>query len=213
MEKGQLGRQSYGRYTAFLFDKEGRSFDESDRKRMRDFWQNTGVPNACEAEGWRGLSIVESLETAGRLRTLTSWESKEAFDRYYTGDAHKDVVTAIREMGFRIDDRDGLEVLIDARAKGGVLRIIGSRVKPDRINDVAAYWRSTGGPLIRRQPGCLQADAYWGTEPGLFVLVIEWRSMTDCERFMASKEHQEFGAGLGDAVIEISSRQTLERIV
>lgn len=195
----------YSRYTTF-------SFDEADRQRVLDFWEQIAVPSASRQEGWRGALILESVESAGRLRTATLWESKEAFDCYYASDEHKTLGAAIREARLHVDDRDGLDVLFDARPGGGILRITQARVKPDRIDDVAAYWRSTGCSLINRQPGCLRAEAYWGAEPGHFNLVIEWRSLADAERFLTGDDHKAFGAALDECVTEVFGRTVLERI-
>lgn len=94
----------YSRYSAFVFD-------EADRKKVLDFWEGFGVPSASRQEGFRGALILESAETPGRIRTVTVWESKEDFDRYYASDEHRKLGAAIRESGLKIDDRDGLNVL------------------------------------------------------------------------------------------------------
>ncbi len=195
----------YSRYTSF-------HFDEGNRKAVLDFWENVGVPSAGRQEGWRGGLIVESVEPPGRLRAGTLWESKEDFDRYYASDEHKVLGAGIRKSGLKIEDRDGLHVLSDARPKGGVLRVTRARVKPDRTDEVEAYWRSTGSSLIRRQPACLRADAFWDSGSGDFVLVLEWRAVSDAERFIASDEHREFASGLEDAIGEIVDRQMLQLI-
>lgn len=211
MERGSPEERLYGRYTAFCLDASD-DVESYDRDRVLDFWEKVGVPSASEQEGWRRLMIVESTEAVGRLRTITLWESKAAFDCYYAAQTHQGIVKTLAEMGLRIDDRDGFEVLFEARRRGSILRFIRSNVQPGRAEEIAEFWRSTGGPLIRRQAGCIDADAYWGPERSVFILAVEWRSLADVERFMASEEHQEFVDGLGDAVIEIVDRQTLERI-
>lgn len=195
----------YSRYTSF-------HFDEANRKAVLDFWENVGVPSAGRQEGWRGGLIVESVETPGKLWTVTLWESEEDFDRYYASDEHQELGAGIRNSGLKVEDRDGLNVLSDARPKGGALRITRARVKPDRIGEVEAYWRSTGCSLVRRQPACLRADAYWDSGSDDFVLVLEWRAVSDAERFIASDEHREFAAGLDDAIGEIVDRQMLRLI-
>lgn len=212
MDEKPLGPARYGRYTGFCFEANDQSPAAYDRARVRDFWEKVGVPSASAQDGWRGLMIVESTETPGRLRTLTLWESKEAFDRYFTGQAHRGMGPAFRELGLKIDERDGFEVLFEERARGAVLRLIRAPVRPGRKDEVAAFWRSAGRSIIERQPGCRGVDAYWGAEGSLFVLAVEWRSPADVERFMASEEHLEFIAGLGDAVGEVADRQVLERI-
>jgi quinol monooxygenase YgiN len=150
--------------------------------------------------------VLESEETPGVLRTFTLWDAQADFDRYRASDEHVTLGTGIRDSGLRTAVRDGLTARFGASAGGPLLRVTRARFDAARVAEAAAYWRDTGGPMMRRAPGCRRADAFWAGETGTeFTLVAEWASTEDAQRFLASPDHKAFGAAmdaLGSSVFE-----------
>jgi len=195
----------YSRYTAFYFD-------ETDKKKVVDLWENEGVPFICHKPGFRGNYIGFSEENPGKLKAITVWDSKEDFDQLYLSEGHDNMLKALKDTGMKIDDRDGLNVLIDSRISTGILRVIKVQLKSDKTEEAVNYWKSTGEQLISSQPGCIRAEAF--KEPGTDYLVVSilWASNSDAKRFMDSEEHKEFASGMDKNVLEIIEKQLLEKI-
>lgn len=195
----------YSRYSAFICD------DDAHDGAMA-FWRDAGAPSVASQPGLRLAIILESEETPGRLRTLTVWQRREDFERFYAGTEHQAINLRIRDCGMQIDDRDGLTVRHLIEPEAGEVRLIRARVPAARIDEVLEFWRREGRRIIESQPGCLRARAFVEREACLFILQIYWRSALDGQRFLESEQHEtEFVAGLG-AGVERLERLHLEAV-
>jgi quinol monooxygenase YgiN len=182
----------YSRYTEFQFDADRR--DDVHR-----FWETIAVPSAARQPGWRAAYILASEEQPGVLRTITVWESPEDFQRYYTSPEHQVLGDGIRASGLRGVARDGLDAWFGEtapEAAGPLLRVTRAQVDPDKVAEATRFWRDEGGPMMRRAPGCLRADGYWGAEPGEFILLAEWASQDAATAFLQGPDHTAFGAAM-----------------
>lgn len=198
----------YSRYTEFQFDADRR--DDVYR-----FWETIAVPSAARQTGWRAAYILASDEQAGVLRTITIWESAADFERYYSSPEHQVLGAGIKASGLRGVARDGLDTWFGEVAPapvGPLLRITRARIDPDHVDAAATYWREQGGPLMRAADGCLRADAYWGAEPGEFLLVAEWTSMEAAGAFLSGLQHKAFGAAMDTYGSVVSDRIVADRI-
>ena len=195
----------YSRYTAF-------TFKETDKQKVVDFWRNVGVPFIYDKQGFRGNYIALSEDNPGKLRTFTLWDTKEDFDQLYLSDGHDNMIKALKDTGMQIDERDGLRVMIDSRISTGTLRVIKVQLKSDKTEDAIRFWKSTGEPLISKQPGCIRAEAYKEAGTDFLVISILWASTSDAERFINGEEHKEFAAGMDENVLEIIEKQSLGKI-
>ncbi len=72
----------YSRYTAF-------SFEETDKEKVVDFWENTGIPFVAQKPGFRGNYIAFSEDNPGKLKTFTLWDTKEDFERLFSSKDHE----------------------------------------------------------------------------------------------------------------------------
>jgi quinol monooxygenase YgiN len=88
------------------------------------------------------------------------------------------------------------------------LRVTRARIDPERRDEVDAYWGETGRPMMCSAPGCLRADAYWSGEGDELLLISEWTSHENAERFLAGPGHRTFAA-----VMESLGSTVHERIV
>jgi heme-degrading monooxygenase HmoA len=190
----------YARYTKF-------QFDPADREAMLRFWETIAIPSASRQPGWRGAYVLDSEATSGLLRTFTLWDGPADFERYKASDEHSTLGAGIRDTGLTITERDGLVARFAAisTTSAPLLRITRARFGPDQAPGAADYWRTTGGPMMRRAPGCLGAEAYWAGDGTEFVLVAAWASREDAERFLEGPDHRAFGAAmdeLGSVILE-----------
>ncbi len=190
---GRSSMDGYSRYTAF-------AVDAADRDRARAFWREVGVPSATSQPGFRLAVILESEESPGRLRTVTVWDRREDFDAYYASDEHQTLGAGIKGSGMRVEDRDGLRALHVAPARVGHLRVTEADLPPEAVERVRRYWHEEGMSLLRRQPGCVSADAYVAADPDRLVVVIGWRTEQDAEAFRDRPDHRAFAEGLGTDV-------------
>jgi heme-degrading monooxygenase HmoA len=195
----------YSRYSSF-------SFKEDDRQNVVDFWINVGAPFICDKQGFRGNYIALSEDNPGKLKAITIWDSKEDFERTFLSEGHDNLLKALKETGMTIDDRDGLNVLIDSRKSTGSLRVIKLQLKPNKTEDAVNYWKSTGEQLINSQPGCMRAEAFKEPETDYLVISILWASTSDAKRFTDSEEHRKFASGMDENVLEIIEKQSLEKV-
>lgn len=195
----------YSRYTAF-------SFEETDKEKVVDFWENTGIPFVAQKPGFRGNYIAFSEDNPGKLKTFTLWDTKEDFERLFSSKDHENMIKALKETGMEINDRDGLNVFNDSRPSVGTLRVIKVRLKPDKSDDAVHFWKSIGKPLISSQPGCIRAEAFKEPKTDSLVVSILWTSPSDADRFLETEEHKEFAAGMDENVLEIVEKQSLEMI-
>jgi quinol monooxygenase YgiN len=193
----------YARYTEF-------QFDPADRDAMLRFWETIAIPSASRQAGWRAAYVLDSEETEGLLRTFTLWDGQADFERYKASDEHTTLGAGIRESGLRTATRDGLAARFTASAATNVplLRVTRARFPTDKVADAAEFWRTTGGPMMRRAPGCLGAEAYWAGDGTEFVLVAAWASREEAEGFLTGPDHRAFGAAMDDL-----GSKVLERIV
>lgn len=195
----------YARYTEI-------EFDVQDRERVLEVWERIGLPSAVRQQGFRGSYILESEDTPGTLRLLTLWDAPEDFERYYTGEEHVGLSAAIKAAGMRGVKRDGMRARFHATRPGGLVRITRAAFEPSQVDAAAEFWRETGASLMRSAPGCLRADAYRGTTPGEFILLAEWSSQDDADRFLTGPDHKAFGARMDALTSTVTDRIVGERI-
>lgn len=179
----------YARYTEF-------EFDPAARDAALRFWEAIALPSASRQPGWRAAYVLESEEHAGRLRTVTLWEEETDFERYRTSEDHALLGAGIQESGLRIVDREGLRVREAATSTGPLLRVTRAHIPAERSADVAAYWRDTGGPMMRRALGCRRAEAFLDGEGQGFTVLAEWASEEHARTFLESPEHGAFAAAM-----------------
>jgi quinol monooxygenase YgiN len=188
----------YARYTEF-------EFDPADRERVLRFWEEVALPSASRQPGWRAAWVLESDEREGALRTFTLWDDPADFERYRASDEHAVLGAGIRDSGLRTVAREGLWARHGATAAGPLVRVTRARFPAERLDEAAAFWRETGGPMRRRAPGCLRAEAFWAGEGDEFTLVAEWASPEAAQRFLDGPDHRAFAAAmdeLGSVVVE-----------
>ncbi len=199
----------YSRYTEFQFDADRR--DDVYR-----FWETIAVPSAQRQPGWRAAYILASDEQAGVLRTITLWDAAEDFQRYFSSPEHQVLGDGIRASGLRGVARDGLEAWFGAVAPeptGPLVRVTRARIDPDKVAEASRFWREEGGPMMRRAAGCVRADGYWGGEPGEFILLAEWASQEEADRFLTGPNHKAFGKAMDAFASTVTDRIVGERIV
>lgn len=175
----------YSRYTAFRYD-------PAVEPELSEAWGAiTGTRIACQP-GFVGAQLLRSTETPGIRRSVTTWQSREAFDDWYRGPHHGALNQVFADLDVTITERDGGEVLWRIGPATGELRVVRAEIlDPDRVGELEEFWRSELGPYLRSRPGLRQVEAAVSEESRLFVLVLSWESKEIADAFVSSDEHEQ----------------------
>lgn len=174
----------YSRYTAFRYDP---AVDDA----LSQAWAATTGTTITGQPGFVSAQLQRSVETPGVRRSLTTWRSKEAFERFYHGPDHGALNQVFADLGVQITERDGSEVLWRLSPAVGEVRVVRSRIEDlSRLPELESFWRDELGPYLRSQPGLREVEAAVSEAESLFVLILHWESREVADRFVASEEHE-----------------------
>ena len=95
-----------------------------------------------------------------------------------------------------------------------VVRLVHTKIAPDKGAEAMANWRQECGPLMIRQKGCVSEQLLRdAADAGVFISYSEWESQADIDAYLKSADHQEIkrhNLKLGPAEVRV---QTLERVL
>lgn len=72
-----------------------------------------------------------------------------------------------------------------------ITRMILVNVPSEKISEAERLWKNDCGPLMKKQPGCLNERFLRGREnPGEFISLSTWENQAAIDRYRASDAHK-----------------------
>lgn len=175
----------YSRYTAFRYD-------PAVEDALSTAWAATTGTTITRQPGFVAAQLLRSVEAPGIRRSITTWHSKEDFERFYNGPDHGALNTVFADLGVDITERDGADVLWRLAPSTGQVRVVRSQITDlARLPELEQFWRDELGPYLRSRPGLRSVEAAVSEQESLFVLILHWESQEVADAFVASEEHEE----------------------
>ena len=96
-----------------------------------------------------------------------------------------------------------------------ITRMILVKVPGEKIPEAERLWKEDCGPLLIKQPGCVNERFLRGREnPGEFISLSTWESQEAIERYRASEAHkaiqQHSRALMNVAKVEVKTFEVVE---